>query len=732
MTLNSFYKRIAVEFVDLTAFFFLRERGMRFKTFIYYDFEVFKQDWLVVMIIENTVQHSLKGDDYNYEVVVVVNNPSEMKKFYELHKEDIWIGYNSNNYDQWILKGILADIQPFLMNDWIIAQKRKGWEFPSSMGGDDLKKYKVYNYDIYNRVSDGGGLKGLESSMGLDIKETKVRFDIDRKLTKSELEEVVKYCYWDVASTVKVFKRRYETFETDMGVVELINEERKQKRWDYISKSETQLTALMLKAQRPKWNRAVDEFKFSLPKNIRIKKYKEVVDWYANEENRRYTVWSDEKGKEVRNILKLDVSGTPHIFGFGGLHGSKDKFSYTCKEDEVILCADVSSFYPSYLIKYNALSRNVPDPKKYKEIYEQRLIYKKEGNHRQKPLKLVLNKCSGGMKAETSELYDPKMNNQMCVSCQLFLLDLAEHLENENFEDYLLLQSNTDAVYFKIKKRDLDRAKAVCQEWMDRTQFELEFLECTKIFQKDVNNYLMVTVDGKTKVKGAYVKEQDELSRDLPVVRNAMVEYMVNGTPVEEYIKKDDELIDFMLTTKASGKYLCAVYGDERLNEKCNRVFASLREEDAGKGIYKVPADNPMKDGTLNLNKFPNSPDSCFINNGNIIGKKAPDYLDKEFYIKTCIKRLKDFGINYVRADGVVYEEKISKRDETWKIKTKALAKYFSENDSIKGSKVVVDDINVASWFKTLKKNLEKLNDWQVEYLSELEILKKLSKNTFN
>ena len=673
--------------------------------FVFYDFEVFSNDWMVVLIEEDrgiTQKLDDEGKKYKLHKTFIANNFEDMRLYYDGHRNDIWVGYNCNHYDQYILKGILCGIQPFLMNDWIITQGRNGWEFDS-----EVNKYKLNSFDVYNRVSDGGGLKALESSMGLNIKESSVPFDIQRKLTAKELAEVEQYCTWDVLSTRKVFYYRYDTFETCMGVVNLINWEREKPDKSLISKSETQLTAIMLDAKRPKYPRT-DEFEFKIHEDLlRIKKYRRVVDWYQAPANRRYTVWDEQKKKMVKNQLLIDIAGTPHVFGYGGIHGSKDKYFYICKEDEIIICADVSSYYPSYLIKYHSLSRNVKDPSKYEQIYKQRLKHKAEGNKLQKAEKLVLNKTSGGMKAETSDLYDPRQNNQMCVSCQLFLLDLAEHLELAEFEDFILLQSNTDAVYFKIKVKDREAAIAICREWMERTQFELEFTECTKIYQKDVNNYLMVKVDGGIKVKGAYVKEQTKLSRDLPVVRTAMIEYMTKGTPVEETIKGCNKLIEFIMTTKASSKYSGAMYGDKMLNERCNRVFASLREEDQGKGIFKISK------ATGKPNKFSNSPESCFIDNGEILDKDVPDYLDKEFYIKLCIKRLKDFGIEYQRADGVVYQEekKGNSREKVWNDKYELLKGYLEDGGVLKGKIIIerpdLEAVNLTSWVQTQKKNFK-------------------------
>ena len=78
---------------------------------LFYDFEVFKYDWLVVILDMDSQQES-----------VIINNPDELRVFYENHTKDIWVGFNSRNYDQYILKGILLGMDPKPINDEIVLQ----------------------------------------------------------------------------------------------------------------------------------------------------------------------------------------------------------------------------------------------------------------------------------------------------------------------------------------------------------------------------------------------------------------------------------------------------------------------------------------------------------------------------------------------------------------------------------------------------------------------------------
>jgi DNA polymerase len=282
------------------------------------------------------------------------------------------------------------------------------------------------------------------------------------------------------------------------------------------------------------------------------------------------------------------------------------------------------------------------DPRKYEEIYHKRLELKAKGDPLQAVLKLVLNSTYGVMKDPSNGLYDPRQANRVCVYGQLLILDLIEKLE-----PYCqLIQSNTDGILIKMQKPDdyylIDE---ICAEWEERTGLNLEFDEYCKVFQKDVNNYVVVphgdlyNDKGKPrwKSKGAYVKKLNPLDYDLPIINQALIDFMVKGIPVEQTILGCKDLKEFQLVSKISGKYDCILHGDAVVNEKCIRIFASKNEGDAG--VTKVHAT------TKKAAKIQNSPEHCFIYNDEVNGVQCPVKLDKQWYINLALKRLKDFGV---------------------------------------------------------------------------------------
>ncbi|MGL5641082.1 MAG: hypothetical protein ACRDDM_02370, partial [Paraclostridium sp.] len=291
-----------------------------------------------------------------------------------------------------------------------------------------------------------------------------------------------------------------------------------------------------------------------------------------------------------------------------------------------------SSYYPAMMIEYGFLSRSVHDPNKYKEIRDRRIVLKKAKNPLQGPYKIVINGTFGAQKDKYNPLYDPRQANNVCINGQLLLLDLIENVEAAN--KFKLIQSNTDGVMFKLKEmRDLEILKSICSEWENRTRMTLEYDIFTKIYQKDVNNYITVEENGKFKSKGAYVKKLNNLDYDLPIVNKALVEYFINDAPIDDTILNCNKLKEFQKIVKLSNKYKHAIHNGEILKEKTLRVFASRRVNDDR--VYKVKVDKPEK--------ISNTPDKCFIINDDVNDMEVPRALNKKWYIEMAYKRLMDF-----------------------------------------------------------------------------------------
>ncbi|MDZ4627086.1 hypothetical protein [Bacillus cereus] len=556
---------------------------------LFYDFEVFANDWLVVI-----------ADTDNQSERVFVNNEQALIDYYHEHKNDIWIGYNSRHYDQFILKAIICGFTPQAINEWIILDHKPGWKFYK-----DFWKIQLYNFDVM--TNKFRSLKQLEGFQGHDIRETSVSFNISRKLNEEEIEEVIKYCRHDVHETMHIFMETITEFESQVELLKMFNLPLRN-----ISKTKAQLSAFILDAKQPAVPRD-DEFDFTFPDTLQINKYTEVLDFYK-------------ENKDYNKVLELNVAGVPHLFAWGGLHGARNNYY----GEGYFLNIDVESYYPALMIEYDYLSRNIKDPAKFREVRDTRLKYKAAKDKRQAPLKIVINGTYGAMKDKYNGLYDPLMANNVCIAGMTLLLDLIEKLE-----PYCeIIQSNTDGVLVKLRNyEDYDLIDDICYEWEQRTRMGLEFDEFVKVIQKDVNNYILVDADGNYKSKGAYVKKLNPLDYDLPIVNEAVVNYFVKGIDPEETIFNCTDLVKFQKIVKISSKYSYARYGTRRMNEKVFRVFASVDEND--KQLCKV------KDGIAE--KIAYVPERCFIVNDDLDGKEIPSKLDYWWYWTLANKRIDDF-----------------------------------------------------------------------------------------
>lgn len=573
---------------------------------IFYDFEVFAHNWLVVF---NNV--TTKTEE------IIIDDSEKLLEFYEKNKNEIWVGYNSKYYDQYILKGILLGMDPKKINDEIIVHNKKGWEISS-----DFNKIKLFNYDV--RTRGDPSLKTLEGFMGHNIKESSVNFDIQRELSKEEIEEVVEYCRYDVEQTIEVFLQKRVEFTSHVDISKAITGKLTLK---LLNKTKTQLAGIMLDARKKNWE---DEFDLFLPTNLELTKYKACAEWYLKSENHRYTkMVTGKSGKKikVKNQLDVVIAGVPHVLGYGGIHGAIDKYHGKGK----FLLMDVAALYPSLMIVYDLLSRSVPEPKKFERIYNKNLELKVQGKKAERePYKRTCNSTYGAMKDQYNPLYDPRQANNVCVHGQLFLVDLIEKLE-----PYCeIIQSNTDGIL--VKYEDEKKIREIAAAWEKRTQLELEYEYFGEVYQKDVNNYIFVNKE-YFKTKGGFVKKLNPIDYDLPIINEAIVNYLVHKIPIQKTIYGCTEYKKFQMIRKITNKFEHIKYGDKILNEKCIRLFASKSIKDGG--VFQ----KSVKTGRYG--KIKDSPKRCFLDNSNINNKPIPLKLDKEWYVELTKHRLKLFGV---------------------------------------------------------------------------------------
>ena len=580
-----------------------------------YDCEVFSHDWIVVF------------KDYESKHFSVIHNDNQALLAC-IHEDSVYCGFNSKGYDQYIIKAICAGFSPEeikQVNDWIIAGNQ-GWECPLLQG----VRFWFNNIDIKDDMQMGLSLKAIEGHLGMDICETEVDFTLDRPLTKEELESTIFYCKHDVNATEKIIDLRKNYLQNKINIGKLAGLDEVKA----MSMTNAKLTAAMLKARLTEHD---DEREYKYPENLR-REYipQEVFDFFDRMKDDSLSDKDVFTGK-----LNISIGECPVTIGYGGIHGAIPNFIWEENVDRIIRNYDVASYYPHLMTLYGYTSRNIPSPEIFSEVLESRMKAKAAGDTATaNALKLVVNTTYGASLNKYNDLCDPLMGRSVCITGQLFLLELAQHLYIM-VDDLRIVQLNTDGIMIEFDDSQYDLVQEILDEWEKRTGFELEEDCIAQIAQKDVNNYVEVQPSGKFKTKGGYLVRgiapagAFNVNNNATIVAKALVEYFVNGTPPEDTINACDDIFQFQIIAKAGAKYREAYHmvdGEKVPVQKVNRIYATA-DPRYGK-LFKVKAENDSEA------KIEMLPEHCIIDNDNHL--TIAD-VDKQFYIDMANKRINDF-----------------------------------------------------------------------------------------
>lgn len=587
-----------------------------------YDTEVFAHDFIVVF-----------KDKETGERVIFHNDNLGVKEF--ISDDAIYCGFNSKGYDQYIIKAICSGLSPEeikQVNDWIIGGNQ-GWQCPLLDG----VFFRFNNVDIMDDTQMGLSLKAIEGHLGMSIEESEVDFNLDRPLTREELELTIKYCVHDVDATEKLTELRKDYLRTKLNLGKRAGIDQVKA----LSSTNAKLTAMMLGAVRKEWTDGRD---YVYPPNLDLAVIpKEILNFFDTIHDK--SIPDDELFKTSLNIK---IGGMPCKYAWGGVHGSLSCYYEESTETRVIQNRDVSSLYPSLIEGYNYLSRNVPDPQLFYDIRKDRIKAKHNGDKQTaSDLKLPLNTVSGAQENKYNDLYDPLPTRSLRISGELFLTMLTMQLLNA-CKTIKLLNLNTDGLMYSIDKSELHIVDAVASAWEKQTKFELETDNISKVWLKDVNNLLFIDTKGKVKTVGGYlnygisIKGAWSINNNATIVKQAIIDYFVKGTPPEQTIEECKDIFAFQMIAKAGSKYKEAYHlvdGQKQPIQKVNRVYAT-KDTKYGK-LFKIKAENDL------TAKIEMLPEHCIIDNDN---KLTIEDVDKTFYIELAKKRINDYlGIKPIK-----------------------------------------------------------------------------------
>ena len=614
------------------------------------DCEVFKYDWI-------TVFYDTGSNEW-----YVYHNDNDAVRNLMSQPDTIFCGFNNKHYDNHVLKAICCGADPTLVkqiNDFIVVEDRPGWEHWY------LRKNRFWfdSFDLMDDTQVGTSLKHIEAHLGWNIEETEVDFNLDRPLTPEEIASTIHYCKWDVKATAKLLTLRKGYLQAKLNVARTkgISDAKA------LYMTNARLTAAFLDAVSTE---RYDEREYRLPNNLDLNVIPEAVIQFFN---RLYD--TSIPSRELFNSqLKIMVDGAEAVIGFGGIHHAIPNYTELSTGKRIIRNFDVASLYPSLMVNNGYTSRNIPSADSFAEVYHTRLKAKQTGDKfTANTLKLILNTTYGASLAATNPLYDPLMGRSVCITGQLYILELAMRYLRA-CTTVRILQLNTDGLMISLDEDELPTIYRINDDWMaEKTLLLEEDPPIKAVYQKDVNNYIIVSENGKVKTKGAYCTYgiapagAFSINNNYTIVKKAFIDYFVNGTPVEDTIYRCTDIHEFQIIAKAGGGYksvyrVPADFEDRKKRwakenrfrdskgkltnprfvwdsyngprgevQKVNRAYASVNPNMGT--LVKVKPD-----GTVG--KIGGLPDSVIIDNKNQL---TLDQVDREWYVNLARKYISDY-----------------------------------------------------------------------------------------
>lgn len=304
--------------------------------------------------------------------------------------------------------------------------------------------------------------------------------------------------------------------------------------------------------------------------------------------------------KGVFTDLTATVGDLVFHFGTGGIHGSVSSKKIEATGDWLIRDIDVASLYPSIAI----VNRLAPEHlgQRFVEVYSQlpaeRKKWQKEKGKKcveANTLKLASNGVYGNSNNPYSVFYDPKFTLTITINGQLMLCMLAERLLT--VPTLKIIQINTDGITYFIHKDHEPQAATVCREWEALTKLVLEDVNYSRMWIRDVNNYVAEDTKGGLKTKGAYwspdpLDYDGSISASQPpawhkdlgnqVSIRAAVAAMVHGVDPEQFIRLTTNPFDFMCRIKVK-RADALLWGGQKI-QRNTRYFVTT----SGEALVKV------------------------------------------------------------------------------------------------------------------------------------------------
>lgn len=647
---------------------------------IFLDIEIFPNYFLALFYNPYTKEH-YAFQLWTMDDKVIINDLERLKKFLNKESDTFFVGYNSLGYDMNILTHIIKknlttnkEIKEF--NDLLIESEWPVYR-ENDLCNKTLDLMLINNFGP--RSAKSTSLKKLEFNLRKKkIQDLPYHFN-DIIDTGIKIEEIIKYCKYDVEVTLDVYKLSKELINMRIEFSSVNN-------LNVLNSPEPDLAKQFVYRELANYM-GISEKEFknlrSYHPELEVKDlilpfikfthshYKEVLDFYSNLKLQATIKSVKDPNKKVINLKntvskKIEYDDLETVYGSGGIHGAVKAGVYQENEEFMITTADFTSYYPHLQFIHDCIAGHIPSElysNLIKFLFAERKKHAK-GTALNYAFKILINLLYGLSNSEYSALYDTKATLKTTINGMLIISMIADEIYK--IPNARILMKNTDGLEIYHLRTDKNSVEKVLNDISSLVNIPIEINYYKKMIINDVNNYIAVDIKDNVKTKGLFEDYNDIISAgafhkdtSAMIIPKALKAYYIEGIPIEDTINKENSIYEFCYGNKGSNSYKwmitkfnpeTKVSKSELFDSRFVRYFAGGNDtlsqfwvKGARNGtIQAVQAQTPItllmnvpKTEILDLDKHGNHKPR-YNNNGEIIYRYST--LNREWYIQECFK----------------------------------------------------------------------------------------------